>query len=95
MKLEIGRLSPAGRRLSARGRFRACDTPVTVACVGWTGQPRADLYSRKLLAPKRIYQAELPRDGRPTFADFLRVPLGHKPNIRVGWKAPSLPVITS
>jgi len=34
----------------------------------------ADHYSRKLLAPRWNYQAELPRDGRATPADFLSVP---------------------
>ncbi len=33
-----------------------------VAMVGWTGQPLANLYSRKLMVPSRIYQAELPRE---------------------------------
>jgi len=60
--------------LAPEDAFRADDTPVTVACVGWTGQPMANHYSRKLLAPL-IYQAELPRDGLPTFSDFLSVPL--------------------
>jgi len=34
----------------------------------------ADLYSRKLVVLLKIYQAELPRDGRANLADFLSVP---------------------
>jgi heme o synthase len=38
----------------------------------------ADLYSRKLLAPLRNYQAELPRDERANLTDFLSVPLSSR-----------------